>query len=74
MPAAALQPGASQPVAGQRGSSQPAAGYQQGENGAPVLVRYRHILALSFHPELTPEDPRIHAYFLAMCREAKGSS
>lgn len=66
---AAIQPGASQPAA-----SQPAAGHQQGENGAPVLVRYRHILGLSFHPELTPEDPRIHAYFLAMCREAKGSS
>lgn len=45
------------------------ADYQHERNGAPVLVRYRHILGLSFHPELTPEDSRIHGYFLAMCRE-----
>lgn len=32
----------------------------------PVLVRYKNILALTFHPELTPEDPRIHQYFLGM--------
>lgn len=34
---------------------------------APILVRYQHILGLSFHPELTPKDTRIHEYFLAMC-------
>jgi len=32
----------------------------------PVMVRYKKILALSFHPELTPQDARIHAYFLSM--------
>ena len=32
----------------------------------PVMVRYRKILGLAFHPELTPADTRIHEYFLAM--------
>lgn len=32
----------------------------------PVMVRYRNILGLTFHPELEPEDPRIHRYFLGM--------
>lgn len=32
----------------------------------PVMVQYRNILGLTFHPELTPSDTRIHAYFLAM--------
>ena len=32
----------------------------------PVMVRYRNILGLAFHPELTPGDARIHEYFLAM--------
>ncbi len=31
-----------------------------------VMVRYRNLLGLTFHPELTPEDPRIHEYFLGM--------
>jgi pyridoxal 5'-phosphate synthase pdxT subunit len=37
--------------------------------GRIVAVRQGHLLATSFHPELTG-DPRIHAYFLAMVREA----
>jgi 5'-phosphate synthase pdxT subunit len=32
----------------------------------PVLVRHGLILGLTFHPELTPDDTRIHEYFLAM--------
>ena len=37
--------------------------------GRIVAVRQGHLLATSFHPELTG-DPRIHAYFLEMVREA----
>ncbi len=33
--------------------------------GAPVLVRQKHLLASTFHPELTA-DLRIHQYFLSM--------
>lgn len=33
-----------------------------------VMVRSRNALALSFHPELTPEDTRIHAYFISMAK------
>lgn len=33
-----------------------------------VGVRFRNQIGLAFHPELS-EDPRIHAYFLDMCRE-----
>lgn len=32
-------------------------------NGAPVVVREKNITALTFHPELTPDD-RIHRMFL----------
>ena len=32
----------------------------------PVLVQYKNILGLTFHPELTPSDTRIHSYFLSM--------
>jgi 5'-phosphate synthase pdxT subunit len=34
------------------------------QDGWPVAVRQGHILATTFHPELT-EDPRIHALLLA---------
>jgi 5'-phosphate synthase pdxT subunit len=34
----------------------------------PVLIRQAHMLAATFHPELT-DDTRIHAYFLEMIRE-----
>lgn len=34
----------------------------------PVLVRYKTLLGLSFHPELSPEDTRIHRYFLKMVK------
>jgi 5'-phosphate synthase pdxT subunit len=37
--------------------------------GRIVAVRQGHLLATSFHPELTG-DPRIHAYFLEMVKEA----
>jgi 5'-phosphate synthase pdxT subunit len=30
----------------------------------PVMVRFKNILGLSFHPELTPADTRVHEYFL----------
>lgn len=36
--------------------------------GNPVLVRQGHLLAASFHPELT-EDSRVHRYFLGMIEE-----
>lgn len=32
----------------------------------PVMVRKDGILGLTFHPELTPDDARIHEYFLGM--------
>lgn len=32
----------------------------------PVMVQWRNILALAFHPELTPSDTRIHEYFLSL--------
>lgn len=35
-----------------------------------VAVRQGHLLAASFHPELTA-DLRFHAYFLGMCKERK---
>jgi 5'-phosphate synthase pdxT subunit len=35
-------------------------------DGAPVLVRQRHLLAAAFHPELTP-DRRVHRLFAEMC-------
>lgn len=38
------------------------------ENGQIVAARQRHILATSFHPELT-EDTRVHSYFLDYCRK-----
>lgn len=36
------------------------------EDGRIVAARQGHLLATSFHPELTP-DTRLHAYFLEMC-------
>jgi 5'-phosphate synthase pdxT subunit len=38
-----------------------------------VAVRQGHIMATSFHPELT-DDTRMHSYFLDMVREADRSS
>ena len=34
-------------------------------DGQAVFVRYKHLLATSFHPELT-DDPRIHRLFLSL--------
>lgn len=39
-------------------------------DAVPVAVRERHMLASSFHPELT-EDLRMHAFFAAMCQSAR---
>ncbi len=38
-------------------------------DGFPVLVRQQHLLAATFHPELS-SDRRIHRYFVDMVREA----
>ena len=38
--------------------------------GRIVAIRQRHLLATSFHPELTG-DARVHGYFLQMVRDAK---
>lgn len=37
-------------------------------DGEVVAAREGHLLATSFHPELT-DDTRVHAYFLRMCEE-----
>lgn len=42
-------------------------------DGSPTLVQQGHLLASTFHPELS-EDRRVHQYFLDMVREAKGLS
>ena len=34
-------------------------------DGVPIIFRQNHVLALSFHPELT-DDNRIHRYFVEM--------
>jgi 5'-phosphate synthase pdxT subunit len=38
-------------------------------NGDPTLVRSGHILAATFHPELS-DDPRVHALFLDLVRQS----
>lgn len=40
--------------------------------GDPVLVRYGHVLACTFHPELS-EDTRVHALFLGMVAQSRQS-
>lgn len=39
---------------------------KDGGEGEPVMVRKGKILGLTFHPELTPGDARIHEYFLGL--------
>ncbi len=39
-------------------------------DGHGVMVREGNVLGTSFHPELT-RDPRVHAYFLQMVRDAQ---
>ena len=39
--------------------------------GSPTLVRQGHLLAATFHPELS-QDRRVHALFLDMVRDAIG--
>jgi pyridoxal 5'-phosphate synthase pdxT subunit len=38
--------------------------------GHPVAIREERVLACAFHPELT-DDPRLHAYFMAMTTSAR---
>lgn len=40
------------------------------DDGRIVAARQGRLLATSFHPELTP-DPRMHAYFVDMVRQAR---
>jgi 5'-phosphate synthase pdxT subunit len=42
-------------------------------DGFPVLVRQGHLLAATFHPELSA-DRRVHRYFVNMVREARDSA
>jgi 5'-phosphate synthase pdxT subunit len=42
-------------------------------DGFPVLVRQGHLLAATFHPELSA-DRRVHRYFVDMVREARHQS
>jgi 5'-phosphate synthase pdxT subunit len=42
-------------------------------DGFPVLVRQGHLLAATFHPELS-SDRRIHRYFVDMVREASNAA
>jgi 5'-phosphate synthase pdxT subunit len=42
-------------------------------NARIVAARQGHLLAASFHPELT-DDERMHAYFLQMVEESKSTS
>lgn len=44
---------------------------EAGEPEKPVAVRQRHVMATSFHPELT-DDSRFHRYFLDMVESAGG--
>lgn len=39
-------------------------------DGAPTLVEQEHLLAATFHPELS-QDARVHQYFLDMVRRRK---
>lgn len=39
--------------------------------GKIVGVRQKNIIAVAFHPELTP-DARLHEYFLQMCKKGSG--
>ena len=41
--------------------------------GFPVLVRQGHLLAATFHPELSI-DRRVHRYFVEMVRAANGTA
>ena len=43
------------------------------EGNDPVLVRDRHVLAATFHPELS-DDRRVHEYFLKQVVGVQSSS
>ena len=38
-------------------------------DGSPVVVKQNHMLATSFHPELTSDD-RVHKFFVEMIEES----
>lgn len=42
-------------------------------DGFPTLVRSGHLMAATFHPELSP-DPRVHRLFLELVREHHAAS
>ena len=42
-------------------------------DGFPTLVRSGHLLAATFHPELT-QDSRVHQLFLSLIREHKAAT
>jgi 5'-phosphate synthase pdxT subunit len=42
-------------------------------DGFPTLVRSGHLLAATFHPELT-HDSRVHHLFLSIVRDHKAAS
>jgi 5'-phosphate synthase pdxT subunit len=41
-------------------------------DGEAVMARQGSVLVATFHPELTDDDT-VHAYFVRMVREARGS-
>lgn len=45
----------------------------RGGGGAPVVLRQRHVLGATFHPELT-SDRRVHRLFTDMVSDAAGRS
>jgi 5'-phosphate synthase pdxT subunit len=42
-------------------------------DGRVVAARQGNLVATAFHPELTP-DPRLHAWFIERCREARSAA
>ncbi len=40
-------------------------------DGAPILVRQNHLLAATFHPELS-DDRRVHRFFMQIVEELRG--
>ena len=42
-------------------------------DGFPTLVRSGHLLAATFHPELT-QDSRVHQLFLSIVRDHKAAA
>ena len=47
--------------------------HEPGQRVAPVALRQGHLMATSFHPELT-NDPRFHSYFVDLVRSSGKTS